>query len=189
MLENKILQLKKNFSNIIVATDDELHMSVAELNNVAWYKRSVESATDTAPMHIIIEEVSKIVKTKNIVFAPCVSPLFDEFERALLEYEKNVVSGEYDSLIGVNEIREFLLSSDGHPINYSSLLSPPRSQELSSVYSISNSVYMAPTDLVQKNNYWIGLKPYLFKHDSTIDIDSKDDFVAAEKAFLSKVWK
>jgi len=192
LLLHKIKQLKsvEKINTIVVASDSDAMLDMAKNEGVACYKRSERSSADSAPMHIIIEEVCKNISDEHVIFAPCVCPLFNEFDRGIDEYFESLKKG-YDSLIAVIPLREFLWDSNAQPINYKYRSNPPLSQELVPVYKISNSMYMASRLNMIKWKYWIGENPYMFKVSKNfgVDIDDKHDLAIARLLLKNNLKK
>jgi len=175
LLIHKIKQLKKvkKIDSVIVTSDSKVMLDMAKNEGAIGYKRSERSSADNAPMHIIIEEVCKNISVDHVIFAPCVCPLFDEFDRGIAEYFDNIKKG-HDSLIAVIPLKEFFWDTNGKPINYKDRSNPPLSQELEPIYKISNGMYMASRLNMIKWKYWIGENPYMFKIDRKLGIDIDD---------------
>jgi N-acylneuraminate cytidylyltransferase len=88
----------------------------------------------------------------------------------------------YDSLVGVTELKNFLLSKDGELINNTTDIPWPRTQDLEAIYPINHTIFLAKREVYVEQRNRIGKKPMLHIMDEmhSFDIDWPDDFTIAE---------
>ncbi|PIB54391.1 acylneuraminate cytidylyltransferase, partial [Pseudomonas sp. 2995-1] len=105
----------------------------------------------------------------------------EEYKEAFQSYMENVVEKkEYDSLVSVNTVKDYLWDNNG-PLNYQANKNHTISQDLPDIYRVTNGCYMRDKESTMKEEYFLGEKPY--KHVvgklSGIDIDEMEDYQMA----------
>lgn len=112
------------------------------------------------------------------------SPFFDAewMDRAISAYEREVIHGEYDSLMSVTPIRSFLWSRDGCVSHDRSKVKWPQTQDLDVLYDVNSALFMISNEEMLRRADRIGDRPYLFEttHRAGFDIDWPEDFELAQ---------
>lgn len=189
LVEWKVNQLKgiKN-AKILVSSDSQEVLDLVKCEQVETHLRESEFAQDhNSSWSDVVQHMTKVVINKfgkdiHIAFTFPVTPLMGtiDYIEANKEYEKNVINGDYDSLVAVNLLKEYFWDDKG-PINYKADASHIQSQLLPNIYKVTNSLYMASPEVILENKYFLGKKPYLFERDKlvAIDIDTQEDLEIA----------
>ena len=122
------------------------------------------------------------IEATHIAWTPCVCPFFDEIEfmESFDNYEKNVIHGEYDSLVSVTNLRSYIWDNE-KALNYSHGKDFTYSHDLPAWYEVTNGNYMASKELMLSHAYVLGEKPYLDirSQKCKIDIDTTTDLKLA----------
>ena len=97
----------------------------------------------------------------------------------------NKLNEGYDSLVGVTELKNFLLNKDGILINNTTDIPWPRTQDLEALYPINHTMFITNKDVYINQKNRIGKKPFLYIMNEihSIDIDWPTDFVIAEELY------
>jgi len=121
----------------------------------------------------------------SIMWCHTTSPLFDEYDKALEVYLGN---NEYDGLVTVSELVEFIVSEKRRPINYSWGAWHTYSQNLEKLFSITNALFINKKIDMIKNRYMISQNPYFYQVSpyQSIDIDTNFEFKLAQLLFENK---
>ncbi len=115
----------------------------------------------------------------DILWIQVTSPLFNDFARALKEWETE--RENHDSLVAVKRFKGHLLDERANPVNYAFGYWHKVSQKLPPLYTVLWSLFILKRETVKKFQYHIGVNPYLFVTDSTVvDIDYEEDFELAQ---------
>ena len=190
LLENKLLQLStsKLIDKIVLSTNDELCVSIAEgladkIPNLVIDIRPEELCLDTTNLKDLINYVPTITDSNHILWGHVTSPLFGgaDYDNSIQAYYTALEKG-YDSLITVNELRNFLLNKEGRVVNNLTDLPWPRTQDLETLYEINHAVFLTSREIYEKQSNRVGTKPYLCLSDKikSFDIDWEEDFKIAE---------
>ena len=112
-----------------------------------------------------------------------------QYDEGIRLYLSKLQEG-YDSLVGVKELRNFLLNKDGKLINNTTNIPWPRTQDLEVLYEINHTMFLAKREVYTEQKNRIGQKPLLHIMDEihSFDIDWEEDFEIAEiimKRFLN----
>lgn len=115
----------------------------------------------------------------DIAWIQVTSPLFNDFTRAIKEWE--AVRDTYDSLVAVKRFKGHLLDETANPVNYAFGYWHKVSQKLPPLYTVLWSLFILKRETVNRFHYHIGVNPYLFTTESmVIDIDYEEDFELAQ---------
>lgn len=190
LIENKIIQLMNTnlVDEIILSTNDSICIEIGEHyamrdNRIRVIKRPEELCLSSTNLQDLISYVPTITDAEHILWGHVTTPMADAqlYDAAIQRYF-NCFAESYDSLVGVTEIKNFLLNTEGEIINNTTGIPWPRTQDLEPLYQINHIVFLAKreTYLAQRNR--LGRKPYLYKIDEirSFDIDWPEDFVIAE---------
>jgi len=183
LLINKIKQLKAvpSINKIVVSSDSEIMLGMAEEANVFTQKRPAEYCDEiTKSFSDVIEWVCSDLEGDHILWATCTSPLTDEniYQAALEKYFE--VLGKYDSLVTFEKFQHFLWDENG-PVNYSAGSQFGGSKELKPLYKKTCGISIAPRNDIIKWKFDHGTNPYMYIIDkrSAVDIDDIYDLVCA----------
>jgi CMP-N-acetylneuraminic acid synthetase len=188
LLEWKINQLKqvKLIDNIVVSSDSELMLEMANKLGVLTHKRSIEYCDEkTKSFGEVVKHICENVDGENIIWATCTAPLVEknDYSNAILEYQSCLELG-YDSLISVEPFKRYIWNEFG-PLNYKLGKEHVPSQELEQLYFVTDGILIAPRTKMIEWSYFHGTNPTKFILDKIkcVDIDDKLDLEVA-KAWL-----
>ena len=198
-IEGGILKLKlqqllniERVEDIVVSTNDEQTIEVAKSfgnPRIRVIERPEHLCLSSTVIEDFIDYIPSVVESEHIFWVHATAPFADEsvLNKALDTYIEALSSGEYDSLLSVNKIQQFLWSAtENKCINHDrSKVKWPRTQDLEPLYEISHAFYINSRDNYLKYHDRIGEKPYLFELDKlhAYDIDWEDDFAIAEMIY------
>lgn len=192
LLENKIKQLMstKSLDEIILSTNDEICMNIAEKyisdSRLHIIPRPEELCLSSTNLQDLIRYVPTITNADHILWGHVTTPLVgaDIYDSAINKYLSGLNAG-YDSLVSVKELRNFLLDKTGHLINNNTNLPWPRTQDLEPLYEINHAIFLAKREVYTEMSNRIGEKPLLYIMDElhSKDIDWEEDFVIAEMMY------
>lgn len=184
LLEHKIEILKKvpEITKIVVSSDSEIMLKMAEEHKVDVHRRPVEFCDEMSrPFGDTVELVCSSVEGDHILWAPCTSPLIYPalYSRAIGLYFEALEKG-YDSLISVELFKHFMWDENA-PLNYELGDKQVPSQDLPNLYVVTNGILLAPREKTIEWKYTYGRKPYKFNIDkfATVDIDDELDLIHA----------
>lgn len=190
LMENKIKQLVKTklLDEIILSTNDETCMAIAEKyaakdHRVRIIPRPEELCLSTTNLQDLICYVPTVTDAEHILWGHVTTPLAgaDQYDAGIQLYLDNLKNG-YDSLVGVTELKNFLLNKDGKLVNNTTDIPWPRTQDLEPLYPINHTMFLAKREVYVEQKNRIGQKPLLHVMDEihSFDIDWPDDFTIAE---------
>ena len=190
LIENKIRQLiqTKSIDEIILSTNDQTCIEIAEnykskCERLKIIIRPDDLCLDTTNLQDLICYVPTITNADHILWGHVTTPICgaDEYDKAIKLYKSKIKEG-YDSLIGVSELKNFLLNKDAQLINNTTKLPWPRTQDLESLYEINHTMFLAKRDVYIKLKNRIGERPILHVMDkmNSFDVDWEEDFAIAE---------
>lgn len=189
LVENKIKQLlhTKRVDEIILSTNDETCMEVAQKfaldKRLRIIYRPDALCLSSTNLQDLICYVPTITDADHILWGHVTTPLVgaDEYDKGIELYLSKLHEG-YDSLVGVAELKNFLLDCEGKLINNTTDIPWPRTQDLKPLYEINHTIFLAKRDVYMKQKNRIGVKPLLHIMDKihSFDIDWEDDFTIAE---------
>lgn len=189
LIENKISQLLaiKCLDEIILSTNDEACIEIAR--KYSWNKRlrviprPDELCLSSTNLQDLICYVPTITDADHILWGHVTTPLIGavEYDKGIDLYLSKLAEG-YDSLVGVTELRNFLLNKKGELINNNTNIPWPRTQDLETLYEINHTMFLAKREVYTKLKNRIGVRPLLYIMDkiNSFDIDWEDDFMIAE---------
>lgn len=198
LIENKIRQLveTKLVDEIIISSNDELCLDIASKyivdSRMKILKRPDELCLDTTNLQDLICYVPTITDAEHILWGHVTTPIVDsmDYDNAIKLYLSKLEAG-YDSLIGVKELRNFLLDENGVLINNSTSIPWPRTQDLEVLYEINHTIFLAKRRVYSELKNRIGSNPFLhvMNEIKSFDIDWDDDFEIAEILFEKYIVK
>ena len=178
----------KSIDEIILSTNDEACMEIADKyaqndKRVRIIPRPEELCLSRTNLQDLICYVPTITDADHILWGHVTTPLTgaDQYDAGIQLYLDNLSEG-YDSLIGVTELKNFLLDKEGKLINNTTDLPWPRTQDLETLYEVNHTMFLAKREVYIEQKNRIGQKPLLHVMDKlhSFDIDWPDDFVIAE---------
>jgi len=185
LLELKIKQLKKidELDDIVVNSNCEEMLNIAEKYNVKAVKRDGYFASNTVSMSEVFEHMARQMESKYIMYANCTNPLVktQTYQNAIKEFFYNYKNN--DSLVSCHDVKEFLYL-DGKALNYDPA-DQPRSQDLPNIVALNFAISILSKESMIKNKNIIGKKPVFYKLNEveSVDIDTPLDFFIAENLY------
>ena len=181
MLELKIQQALRlrDVNRVVVTSDDDEMLQMAEALGAFPMKRDPYYASDTVPMGDVYVHLASILDCKDILWTPVTSPLVtDGTAQECIDIYKRET--EYDSVVTTNIIKEYMWLGDS-AINYDPK-NHPRSQDLPNIYALNFAVNLLPRELMIKNKNILGDKfyPYMLDEIEAVDVDTEFEFMLAE---------
>ena len=197
LMENKMRQLIETslVDEILISTNDENCIAIASAFSDSRIKvilRPDNLCLSSTNLQDLISYVCTITDAAHILWGHVTTPFVNaaDYDDGIVKYSDSLNNG-YDSLVGVTELRNFLLNGDGHIVNNSTELSWPRTQDLEILYEINHTMFIASRSIYLKDKNRLGHNPYLYLMDkiSSFDIDWEEDFLIAEIMYNSIVRK
>lgn len=190
LMENKIKQLveTKLLDEIILSTNDETCMAIAEKyaakdSRMKIIPRPEELCLSSTNLQDLICYVPTITDAEHILWGHVTTPLAgaDQYDAGIQLYLDNLKNG-YDSLVGVTELKNFLLNKEGKLVNNTTDIPWPRTQDLEPLYPINHTMFLAKREVYVEQKNRLGKKILLHVMDElhSFDIDWPEDFVIAE---------
>ena len=138
LLANKLRQLiaTERIDEIILSTNDEECLRIgreyaAQSSRLKVVERPDELCLDSTNLQDLICYVPSITDAEHILWGHVTTPLADAatYDQAVETYFAALEEG-FDSLVGVTELKNFLLNDKGQLINNTTELPWPRTQDL-----------------------------------------------------------
>ena len=184
LLLYKIEQLKKvkSIDEIVVSSDSETMLAMAEYAGVKVHRRTPEYCDEkTKTFGEVVAHICDSIEGDHILWATCTAPLVfpAEYEKSIEIYKEQLENG-YDSLVSVEPFKRYLWDDNG-PVNYEFGLKHVPSQQLPELYFVTDGILLAPREKMIEWNYFHGSNPYRYRLDkrSSIDIDDGLDLAVA----------
>ena len=189
LLSRKIKQLRKilPIEKVIVNTESQQIAEHALKNGatVHWRDPYFADGHKASFSELIVHVISQI-ESEHIAWTPFVVPFFDsnQFCLSFNNYKDNIVNGNYDSLVSVVPIKDYIWN-DLSPINYHSDHRHTISQNLPRWFQVTNGNYMAPKKIMTQQLYILGQKVFvdIREHCCKIDIDTLHDLKIARSYY------
>ena len=187
MLELKVQQALRleSVNNVVVTSDDDEMLEMADKLGATAMKRDPYYASDTVPMGDVYIHLASILDCKDILWTPVTSPLVqDKTVQDCIDIYQHLT--EYDSVVTTNIIKEYMWL-DNKAINYDPK-NHPRSQDLPEIYALNFAVNILPRKLMKKNRNILGDNFYGYKLDEveSVDVDTEYEFLLAEFLYGKK---
>lgn len=188
LLINKIHQLQevKEVSRIIVSSDSDLMLSMAKGAGAEIHKRAPEYCDEkTKTFGEVVRHIAESVDGDDILWATCTSPLVfpKDYRQAIFEYYKALDNG-FDSLMSVESFKRYIWNEDG-PLNYELGLKHVPSQQLPTMYFVTDGILMAPRLKMIEWAYFHGQNPFKFIVNKRTGCDIDDGLdLACARAWL-----
>lgn len=188
LVENKVRQLLKTklIDEIIFSSNDESCIAIAKKykdSRLKIIERPTELCLSSTNLQDLICYVPTVTDAEHILWGHVTTPLCDalQYDTAIKLYFDKLDDG-YDSLVGVTELKNFLLNKEGRIINNTTDIPWPRTQDLEALYLINHTMFLAKREVYTEQKNRIGEKPLLHIMDElySFDIDWPNDFIIAE---------
>lgn len=196
LVETKLRQLMETrlIDEIVFSSNDESCLEVANRHaydsRLKIIERPTELCLSTTNLQDLICYVPTVTDAEHILWGHVTTPLVSaqQYDEGIQSYRRALSQG-YDSLVGVKELRNFLLNNEGQLINNTTSLPWPRTQDLEPLYEINHTMFLAKRCVYTEMRNRIGQRPFLYVMDeiSGFDIDWPDDFTIAEILFRNKL--
>jgi len=178
LFELKLSQLSKacGFEKIIVSSEEDEILSIAEKKGFGVHERDPKYSTSDIPMSDVYSYIASEIEGENIAWINVTNPLADSdcYANAIKAYRE--MSAKYDCLLSVSEVQDYLFH-EGQPVNFKP--NPwPKSQDLSGVLEMTFVINILKRQDMVKWGSCVGSSPF-FYHLSKIDswdIDFQEDF-------------
>ncbi|KAA6326694.1 N-acylneuraminate cytidylyltransferase [termite gut metagenome] len=197
ILAIKIQQLLnvKRINKIIISTNDPLTIEIAESfknSKIRIILRPDYLCLSSTVLDDFIKYIPTVIDAHNIFWVHTTSPFANEqvYNLAIDTYiDKVLVKREYDSMLSVTKIQNFLWSKrEKQGVNFDrNVIKWPRTQDLEPLYEINSAFFINSIESYFTYNDRIGKNPYLFELNKiqSFDIDWEDDFELAEYIYKS----
>ena len=188
LLVNKINQLKqvKEIDRIVVSSDSDLMLSMAKAVGADTHKRALEFCDEkTKTFGEVVRHIAESVDGDDILWATCTSPLVfpKDYREAIVAYYEALLNG-YDSLMSVESFKRYIWNEEG-PLNYELGLKHVPSQQLPTMYFVTDGILMAPRKKMIEWSYFHGRNPFKFLVDKRTGCDIDDGLdLACARAWL-----
>lgn len=188
LLINKINQLKqvKEINRIVVSSDSDLMLQMAKTTGVQTHKRAKEFCDEkTKSFGEVVKHIAQSVQGQTILWATCTSPLVfpKDYKKAIQTYYKAIDIG-YDSLMSVESFKRYIWDESG-PVNYELGLKHVPSQQLPTLYFVTDGILIAPRQKMIEWSYFHGRHPYKFLVNKRTGCDIDDGLdLATARAWL-----
>ena len=189
LLEIKLQQLLriKNLDGVIVNSNDDSMLKIAESYGVEAVKRDAYYASNEVSMSDVYRNMAENFSGDVVAYINVTNPLMkDETISDLIEMYRNM-SKKHDSVNSTHLVKEFMWQN-GQAFNYNPL-KQPRSQDLPTIHAINFAVSLISREKMIELKNVIGKNPYLYPIDyyEATDIDNEIDFEIAEYLFRKKL--
>ena len=177
-LKLQLLIKVKNIDEIIVNSDSDAMLKIAEKYNVKAQKREAYFASSEATNSDFHKHIGEVTSSDFIFLAPVCSPFI-----SVKRHEEAIdlfLNSDCDSLTSCELVKGHLWL-DGKPINYS-LENVPNSQDLPDIKKLNYGISIIEKKSMIKRKSVVGLNPKFIVIDEieSIDIDDPVTFKTAE---------
>ena len=188
LLINKINQLKqvKEITDIVVSSDSDIMLAMAASAGAKTHKRAPEYCDEkTKTFGEVVRHIAESVEGDDILWATCTSPLvFPKDYSAAIEAYYPALENGFDSLMSVESFKRYIWDENG-PLNYELGLKHVPSQQLPTMYFVTDGILMAPRKKMIEWSYFHGSNPYKFIVDKRTGCDIDDGLdLACARAWL-----
>jgi len=185
-------KMSQYIDDIVVSSDDQFILSIAQKLKVNTVKRSKHLASDTAQTFDAVTEVLKGLEREYeyIILLQPTSPLRDA--RHIDEAIELLVSRDADAVVSVCEMEHSPLWSNtlDETLSMEGFLKEEvlnkRSQDLQKYYRLNGAIYICKTEkLLQEESFLLkkNVYAYIMDREHSVDIDVPLDFQIAEVLF------
>jgi len=188
LLELKLKQLKtiKGLAGIVVNSNDDRMLDIADKLGVETVKRDPLYATSSVSMSDVYKNMAENFNGDVVMYANVTNPLVntESYISGIKRFME--IREKFDSLNSAHLVKEFMFL-DNKPINYE-LERQPRSQDLPNIYALNFAFsILTKEDMIKYTNV-IGRAPYMYEltEAESVDIDTEFDFEIAEFLYKKK---
>lgn len=176
----------KGITNIIVSSDSNRMLQMAEDAGVQAWKRPQKYADESVPFGRFLDYLCEVLPNEHILWACVTSPLVESelYEKAIQLYFEKLKEG-FDSLITCLPCQSYYMDEKG-PINFKMGLEHVNSEKLQPIYHFTNGINIAPKSKIAEWHYNYGPNAYrlMVNKRQAVDIDDIYDYECA-KAMLN----
>jgi len=177
----KIRQLKKVFSqsHIYISSHSKeiIALALQEGVKIHYREKSLEEE-GKGTFGDVISSVVGNIPHEHIAWISPVIPFMGEYDykNALSKYEKNVLTGEFDSLMAVNKVNEYFWNSK-EAINYHANKVQEFRSELLPIFKVTNGLFIRSKVDILSESYYVGSNPFKFEVSKLagLDINAQED--------------
>jgi len=179
---NKLTKLS-SIDHIYISTDKS-ELNLNEGSKISIIKRDKMFCNNVVPWSDVINNVINSIPEDDesvVMWCHTTAPLFDFYEEALIKFLQ-LDHINFNSLVVVEKLKEFIIDEKGMPWNYMYGIWHKYSQDLPNLYKVAGSLFINKLSEMKKTKYVINSNPYLFEIDSkfSIDIDNEWEFELAQ---------
>lgn len=184
LLELKIINLVKSnlFDDIIVNTDSDEAIAIAEQNGISFHRREPYYASSKCSGSEFFQHLGIVTDTDVFAYCPVTSPFVsvETMKKCVDLFKQNE---ECDCVSTVSDVKEFLWLN-GAPINYDKG-NAPNSQDLPDIKALNFGFTLVKRESLIRNRNIIGDKPLFVTTPEieAVDIDTPLDFYIAEHIY------
>jgi N-acylneuraminate cytidylyltransferase len=186
---SQLVELLGDVDEIVVSTDDrEVIEQAKEFSHdkIKVIIRPKELCLSTTKIDDLMDYIPTVVAGEHIFWTHVTEPFVNaqDYKDALSCYSKNVLNGEYDSVMSVTKLQQFIYDNRSKRIiNNSGENRWPNTQELTPLYEINHAFYIYSKEMYKKVRDRVGMNPFLYELEGmkTMDIDWPSDFELASK--------
>ena len=192
LLELKIKTLLdcQNIDNILVTSDCDKMLELANKYDVIVHKRDKYYASNECPTSEYFQYLGKLSPTYNVLFTCVTSPFVEssDYYNMIEKYKSKKFQLKYDSLIKCVKSNEFIFYKN-KPIGFE-LDNQPKSQDINNLFKSSMSCSILNKNILINNKSIIGKSPYFYDLNDNIkslDIDTSSDFIICELLYKNNI--
>ncbi len=180
-LKLKVLKSVEGLADIIVSTDCDIAVDIAQKNGVSVHRREEYFASSVVTNDQHWKHIAESTPADVIMMAQTTSPMVRvaTYQQALDQFV-NSSRDEIDSINSVTPEKKFLWLN-GAPLNYD-INKTPKSQDLPDIVSLNFAITIIERDLMIERMNVVGNKPRFITLDrlESVDVDDELDFDFAE---------
>ena len=181
----KNISTSKKIDDFFIGTDKKkIFNGIGNLKKkFNFFKRSKKSASDTAPVELVVKEFLKKNQNYNIIILVQLTNPFIK-SKYIDDAINNFLRNKYDSLLSVSKTKHFLwkFNKSAKSINYN-FKKRPRTQKFKSYFIENGSFYIFyKKNFLKFNNRLYGkIGYYIMPKVSQFEIDDKEDLKIVKK--------
>ncbi|WP_443939727.1 acylneuraminate cytidylyltransferase family protein [Pedobacter sp. MW01-1-1] len=178
LLLYKIGQLKRVplIDSIVVSSDSDDMLQMAAEENTLTHKRGIEYCDEqTKTFGEVVRHICESITGDHVLWATCTAPLIfpNVYQEAIKLYFDALDNG-FDSLVSVEPFKRYLWDDNG-PVNYEFGLKHVPSQQLPTLYFVTDGILIAPREKMIEWSYFHGANPLKFPLEKRLCVDIDDE--------------
>ena len=184
LLELKIKQLKqvKLVDDIVVSSDCDKMLSIAESHGIKTHKRDDYFASSEATNSEFFQNLAESIDADYLMYSPVTCPMIslETYHDCIQSFKQDE---ELENLVTVSQVKHHMWL-DGKPLNYD-VKKSPNSQDLPDINAITYGIcIISKQDMIKYRNVVTENPTFkvLDEIEST-DIDTEYDFMVAEMIY------